>query len=81
MDTLLKAANGNLAIIERNLGVPEGRWLFRKLSRIDIPFPEKFNVRIPTGNEPSANQYWRPGGVLPNGLLEAVLNRVPKGEY
>lgn len=55
MDALLRAASGNLSTVEKNLGVPEGRWQFRRLSRIDIPFPEKFNVRMPTGNEPSAN--------------------------
>lgn len=36
---------------------------------------------MPTGNEVAANNYWRPGGVLPNGLLEAVIEMVPKSDY
>ncbi|CAD8147568.1 unnamed protein product [Paramecium pentaurelia] len=81
MDQLLNTANGNLSIVEKNLGLNPGSWQFRRLSRIDVPFPEKFNVRMPTGNEVGANQYWRPGGVLPNGLLEAVIDMVPKSDY
>lgn len=81
MDKLLETANGKLSIVEHNLGVPEGRWQFRRLSRIDVPFPEKFNVRMPTGNEAGASDSWRPGGILPNGLLEAVIDMVPKSDY
>lgn len=44
-------------------------------------FPEQYNVRMPTGNERSVNEYWKPGGVLSNGLLEAVIDQVPKSGY
>ncbi|CAK59137.1 unnamed protein product (macronuclear) [Paramecium tetraurelia] len=29
MDNLLQAANGSLSIVEKNLGIPRGRWLFK----------------------------------------------------
>ncbi|CAD8096542.1 unnamed protein product [Paramecium sonneborni] len=76
MDILLKAANGSLQIIEKNLGVPQGRWLFKRLSRIDIPNPQKFNLRIPSGNEAGINNLWKPGGLLPNGMLEAIIDMI-----
>lgn len=40
MDSLLAKANGELDYIERNLGIPSGAWKDRKLSRVDINFPD-----------------------------------------
>ena len=42
--------------------------------RIDIPEPQTYNLRIPTGNEAGANDLWLPGGLLPDGLSEAVID-------
>ncbi|CAD8180803.1 unnamed protein product [Paramecium pentaurelia] len=81
MDILLQAANGSLSVIEKNLGIPQGRWLFKRLSRIDILNPQKFNLRIPSGNEAGVNHLWKPGGLLPNGMKEAIIDMVPKNEY
>ncbi len=36
---------------------------------------------MPDGNEIGANNLWLPGGILPNGKLEAVLDPIPAGEY
>ena len=42
--------------------------------RIDIPYDEKLNLRIPSGNEAGANSQWIPGGKLPAGGREAVID-------
>jgi hypothetical protein len=78
IDVLLKKANGNISIIERDLGIPIGNWQGKGgIYRIDIIDPEKFNLRIPCGNEGGANDLWLPGGNLPNGKLEAVIDPIP----
>ncbi len=35
--------------------------------RIDIPQLDDYNLRIPSGNEAGSNEYWLPGGILPDG--------------
>lgn len=37
------------------------------------------DVRIPSGNEGGANDYWIPGGYLQNGIPEAVIDLPPSG--
>lgn len=81
MDDLLQKANGDLTIIETELGIPSGLWLNKELVKIDIPNPSKFSIRMPTGNENGANELWIPGGKLPKGYLEAVLDAIPAGSY
>ena len=36
---------------------------------------------MPTGNESGANDLWLPGGKLPKGYSEAVMDAVNKGDY
>lgn len=81
MDKLLKQAKGRLDFIETQLGIPAGLWKDKTLVRIDIPEPQKLNLRIPNGNEGGANDLWLPGGKLPTGYSEAVLNQIPEGSY
>ncbi|WP_158612041.1 hypothetical protein, partial [Paenimyroides tangerinum] len=81
MDNLLLKANGNLTHIETELGIPPGLWKDKELVRIDIPNPKNLKLRMPSGNEGGANDLWLPGGLLPKGYKEAVINRIPKGEY
>lgn len=81
MDDLLQKANGNLSVIETELGIPKDLWKNKELVRIDIPNPQQLNIRIPTGNEGGANELWLPGGRLPNGYSEAVLDAIPQGSY
>lgn len=42
--------------------------------RVDIPHPEDYHLRMPSGNEAGANDYWIPGGLLPEGMPEAVID-------
>lgn len=74
-DSLIAAAGGDGEKIERALGLPEG--FFDDggaLVRIDIPNPESFGLRMPSGNEAGANQMWLPGGLLPDGSAEAIID-------
>lgn len=81
MDNLLKKAKGDLSFIENELGIPSGWWKGEDIVRIDILNVKKQNVRMPTGNESGANDLWLPGGKLPNGYSEAVMDAIKKGDY
>ncbi|MDV3266741.1 hypothetical protein [Mycobacterium avium] len=77
------ATEGNLRAMEKELGLPDGFLDSNKVVRIDISDPEDFNLRIPSGNEAGANEQWIPGGVLPNGASEAVIDGglIPPDHY
>lgn len=81
MDDLLKKSHGEISIIEQELGIPSGNWKYYKIVRIDIPKPKKLHIRLPSGNEVGANDLWIPGGKLPNGYSESVIDPIPKGKY
>ena len=81
MDSVLIRSHGDLSRIEHELGIPAGAWKHRVLVRIDIPKPKKLRLRMPSGNEIGANALWLPGGLLPTGYKEAVIDRIPKGRY
>jgi len=81
LDSLLKRADGNLSIIEKDLGIPENSWKGKAIRRIDIPNPMELQIRIPSGNEAGANDLWLPGGYLPTGYREAVVNSILKDRY
>ena len=81
MDSVLMRSHGDLSRIEHELGIPAGAWKHRVLVRIDIPKPKKLKLRMPSGNEIGANVLWLPGGLLPTGYKEAVIDRIPKGKY
>jgi filamentous hemagglutinin len=81
MDQLLMKANGNIAIIEKELGIPAGAWSGKEMVRVDVPDPRSLNLRMPSGNEAGTNSLWIPGGKLPTGRLEAIVNQIPEGQY
>lgn len=81
LDSLLKRADGNLSIIEKDLGIPENSWKGKAIRRIDIINPKELQIRIPSGKEAGANNLWLPGGYLPTGYKEAVINPVLKEAY
>lgn len=81
MDALLARAKGDIAVIERELGLPAGSWKDQQIVRISIPDPGALNLRIPSGNEMGANTLWLPGGRLSNGLLEGVVDRLRPANY
>ncbi|MDQ3635090.1 MAG: hypothetical protein M3405_11370 [Acidobacteriota bacterium] len=81
LDALIKRANGDISIIEKELGIPSGAWQGKEIVRIDIPDAKDNGLRIPSGNEAGTNELWLPGGKLPTGKSEAVINQVTKGTY
>jgi hypothetical protein len=82
-DALIDATRGDPRALERSLGLPEGFLNSRKLVRIDIDHPDEFNLRMPSGNEAGANEQWIPGGLLPDGAAEAIVDggNIPKSDY
>lgn len=73
-DKLLEEAGGDLHKLEDALGLPRGQLDGDELVRVDFPKPRELNIRIPSGNEAGANSQWLPGGKLPDGNLEAVID-------
>lgn len=43
--------------------------------------PSTLNLRIPSGNEVGANDFFTPGGFTADGTIEAVIDQIPKGKY
>ena len=83
MDNLLSRTGGRTDLIENELGIPPGSWNKpgETLSRIDIHDPRSLDLRMPSGNESGANPLWMPGGKLPGGGSEAVVNQIKLGQY
>ncbi len=74
VDFIMKSTNGDPVAIARYLGIPEAQLQGASLIRIDISNPSQAGLRIPSGNEAGANPQWIPGGKLPNGTSEAVID-------
>lgn len=82
-DALLARTQGDPRALEEALGLPEGFLEGNELVRVDIPDPRELNLRIPSGNEAGANDQWIPGGKLPTGNSEAVIDAkgIPDDRY
>ena len=77
VDQLLAKANGDPKALADALGIPVEQLEGNGLVRVDIPSPRDGGLRIPSGNEAGANSQWIPGGTLPDGGTEAVID-IPK---
>lgn len=78
-DKLEKKAGGDISIWEKKLSFDPGYFASQGgLVRIDILDFKDLNLRIPTGNEAGANNYWIPGGWTVGDTPEAVTNQIPK---
>ncbi|WP_238116209.1 RHS repeat domain-containing protein, partial [Vibrio cincinnatiensis] len=73
-DKLIQSTGGDKRKLEDALGLPENFLDDNELVRVDIPEPRNLNLRIPSGNEAGANDLWIPGGKLPDGNTEAVVD-------
>ncbi|MDO4305104.1 MAG: hypothetical protein Q4D94_14450, partial [Bacillota bacterium] len=77
-DDVISRANGNISIIEKELGFPEGYFSDGGgLVRIDTLNTSELNIRMPSGNETGANKLWIPGGKTVGGVPEAITNTIP----
>ncbi|BBZ10139.1 WXG100-like domain-containing protein [Mycobacterium branderi] len=73
IDALMEATKGDSTALEQALGLPNG-YLKDNVIRVDISDPQHYSLRMPSGNEAGANDYWIPGGFLPHGMPEAVID-------
>ncbi|MBF0300959.1 MAG: hypothetical protein HQK51_19785 [Oligoflexia bacterium] len=73
-DQILTSAIGDKKKFEDALGFPRGHLDRSEMVRVDISKPRDYNLRIPSGNEAGVNPLWRPGGTLPNGHSEAIID-------
>lgn len=73
-DALIAFSNGDKRLLEQELGLSSGLLEQEELIRVDVSNPKKYNIRIPSGNEAGTNNLWIPGGQLPNGYSEAVID-------
>ncbi|OAB78723.1 hypothetical protein ULVI_09075 [Cochleicola gelatinilyticus] len=78
IDNLLTDSAGDISKIEKALGIPNGGWQNKGgVHRIDIPNPQKYNLRAPNSDMSGANELFVPRGVTSGGIPEAVINQVP----
>ena len=78
-DEILRKSDGKASEICRLIGWDEEDSLNdMALVRIDLKNIDKLNPRIPSGNEAGANRFFTPGGFTSGGIMELVLNRIPK---
>jgi hypothetical protein len=76
LDTLMQSTGGDRRALEEALGLPEGFFDTEGLVRVDIPDPGEYALRVPSGNEAGASDQWLPGGFLPTGTSEAIIDGV-----
>lgn len=80
-DGILNRAKGDVAMIEKLLGIPEGHWQGKDLCRVDVRDIKRLDLRMPSGNEEAANTLFSPGGITAGGQIEAVISPIPEGMY
>lgn len=73
VDELMESTRGDPTALEKALGLPGG-YFKDNVIRVDIKDPQHYNLRVPSGNEAGANKLWLPGGFLPRGMPEAVID-------
>jgi hypothetical protein len=81
MDELMDRTHGDISLIETALNIPRGEWAKRKMCRVDVLELDELNIRMPSGNEIGANEYFTPGGFTKDGEMEAIINPIPKDKY
>jgi hypothetical protein len=83
VDALIERTGGDPRAMEDALGLPEG-FFDNGAVRVDIDIDgaDPHGLRMPSGNEAGANDLWVPGGRLPGGFSEAVIDAgdVPPGD-
>lgn len=57
----------------QKLGIPIEQIENGDILRIDFKLSKDVKIEMPSGNEFGANDKWIPGGILPDGNLEAII--------
>ncbi len=70
IDEILKLPISQQSI---KLGIPTEQLTGGEVLRIDFKLTNEYKAAMPTGNEWGTNSKWIPGGLLPDGNLEAVI--------
>jgi hypothetical protein len=68
VDELYKSTGGNIRAVENQLGLPSGY-----LDNTQVAIINKPDVKIPSGNEAGANDFWKPGGYTSGNVPEAII--------
>jgi len=76
-DKVIEEADGSIRKLEELLGLEPG-YLGDAPVRVDIS--DFKGLRMPSGNEPGANELWLPSGYTKGGVPEAVIDQVPLDE-
>lgn len=74
VDRILARADGDLRVVERELGLPDGMFGDGPVTVVDFPDATPDDIRIPSGNETGASDLWEPGGKTSGGVPEGVLD-------
>ncbi|MFU2164942.1 hypothetical protein ACMZ6Z_09250 [Streptococcus pluranimalium] len=75
LDTIVQSSGGDITYLERNLGLEIGS-LGENPVIMKVKQGNYSDLSIPSGNEFGANDQWIPGGKLPTGIPEAVIDPV-----
>lgn len=73
-DRIMVEAKGNLSVVEKKLGLDKGYLSNSDTMAVYIKKEDFKGLKMPSGNEPGANQYWTPGGKTSGGISEVVMD-------
>lgn len=79
LQKILDETGGDARALAIRLGMPSDYYLDKAGNPVDVEIrhftpDELTGIRVPTGNEGGANPQWIPGGYLPTGDPEAVID-------
>lgn len=77
-DRIIRDTGGDPRKMEERLGLESGD-LGNSPYKIDINEPK--GLRVPSGNEPGANERWVPGGRTSGGMWEGVVDKIDQNGY
>jgi len=73
VEKIMAETGGDPRLLEQALGLPDG-FFDDEIVKVDFPKVDDLGIRIPSGNEAGANPQWIPGGHLPTGVSEGVID-------
>lgn len=74
LDALIEETGGDMAQIEQRLGLGAGSLTSGQTIAAYIAPEDLRGLRMPSGNERGANEFWLPGGYTSGGMPEATID-------